>query len=355
MKILVFSERIAPPADEGIKNFSLSLAEALRGLGHEVLLLTAQGRDWPERGVTNVSAGRLLRSSALKRIIRAARPDATVYVPTASLTLGSGIRSRMLKRYGKGKPVALAALQGRKHNALSRHLARLAAPDLCLTVSQATRRQATKLGWRTAGITPIVNSLVFASVSPEEKADLRKDYGISTEAFVVLHVGHTTASRGIHALASITDLSYPILLCSRGDSRSEAEMKSLKASGVHVISAYAKDIQVYYQMADVYLFPVTPSETAPGSIDFPLSVLEALSCNLPVVTTRFGALPEFWPNRPGVSFYKTIEELRAAVVRLRHWQGETKGLVNDFNGKKAAQKILDLFFLQEAGQNGKRE
>ncbi len=355
MRIIVFSERLKPPPDEGIKNFTLRLADALLELGHEVALLTACGRDWPERGVVNVRAGRLLRSTALKERIRTFRPDATVYVPTASLTWASGIRSQRLKRYGKGKPVALAALQGRRHNALTRQLARLAAPDLCLTMSWATERQARELGWRTERIAPIVDSCLFVPVAVQEKAALRERYSIPADAFVVLHVGHLTASRGIEDLASITDISYPLFVFSRSDVRTEAWVKSLSDSGVHVVPGYVEEIQVFYQLADAYLFPVIPSQIAPGSIDFPLSVLEALSCNIPVVATRFGALPETWPDRPGVSFYETLEGLRSALARLRHWQGETKGLVKDFSGKKTAQKIMDVLLLQEAARNREQD
>jgi len=354
MKVVVFSERLGPPPDEGIKNFTLGLAEALRALGHDVAVLTAHGRDWPERGVVNIAAGRLLRSAALKERFRAFRPEATIYIPTASLTWGSAVRGRRLKRYADGKPVALAALQGRRHHALSRPLARMAAPDLCLTFSRATERQAGELGWRSERIVPMVDSRLFAPITAPEKAALRKRLGIPAEAFVVLHVGHLTASRGTADLAAITDISYPLFVVSRADVQIEAAMNGLRNSGVHVVPGYVKDIQEYYQLADAYLFPATPSQTAPGSIDFPLSVLEALSCNLPVVATRFGALPETWPARPGVSYYQTLEELRDALGRLRHWQGETRGLVEGFSGTKTAQKILDVLFLQEAARDGQR-
>ena len=43
-------------------------------------------------------------------------------------------------------------------------------------------------------------------------------------------------------------------------------------------------------LADVYLFPVMDIENC---IDVPLSVLEAASCNLPIVTTEYGELTAF--------------------------------------------------------------
>ncbi len=97
MRILVFSERLAPPPDEGIKKLTLSLAAALRELGHDVLTLTTGGADWPEMAVSDVPADRLLRSRVLADRIKAHRPEAVLYVPTASLTLAAGLRGRMLK------------------------------------------------------------------------------------------------------------------------------------------------------------------------------------------------------------------------------------------------------------------
>ena len=57
-----------------------------------------------------------------------------------------------------------------------------------------------------------------------------------------------------------------------------------------LIDSYLQSIQEIYQLADVYLFPVMDIENC---IDVPLSVLEAASCNLPIVTTEYGELTAF--------------------------------------------------------------
>jgi len=106
VRVLLFAERLSPPADEGIKKLALSLAAALRAAGHDVLTLTTGGMDWPEHGITNVHADRLLRSQELADRLTGYRPEAILYVPTASLTLASGLRARTLKRYGAAAPVA---------------------------------------------------------------------------------------------------------------------------------------------------------------------------------------------------------------------------------------------------------
>ena len=65
MRICLFSERMAPPFDEGIKNTALQLARGFAvaqgaGDGHDVLTLTTFGRDVPELGIRNMPANRLL-------------------------------------------------------------------------------------------------------------------------------------------------------------------------------------------------------------------------------------------------------------------------------------------------------
>lgn len=131
MRVVVFGERLAPPPDEGIKKLTLSLATALRDRGYDVRLLTTGGADWPEMGLANVPADRLLRSTELAAALGSFRPAAVIYVPTASLTLASAARARVLKRYAAGAPVALLAAQGRRHKGAVRLAARFLAPDLC--------------------------------------------------------------------------------------------------------------------------------------------------------------------------------------------------------------------------------
>jgi glycosyltransferase involved in cell wall biosynthesis len=73
----------------------------------------------------------------------------------------------------------------------------------------------------------------------------------------------------------------------------------LESAGVIVRHEFIPRIEDYYRAADLYVFPV---EHGSGAIEFPLSVLEAMACDLPVVTTPFGALPEYFTEGEGLCF-----------------------------------------------------
>ncbi len=341
MRVLVFGERLSPPADEGIKKLTLQLADGLRRSGHEVLTLTTNATDWPEQQVFNQPANRLLCSRSLARQIERFQPHAVCYVPTASLTLAAALRSRALKRMAGGAPVALIATQGRRHGVPARGAARLFRPDLCVAQSAATENQARTLGWRTARLPPGIDTDSFRPMSPAQRAALRTRYGIPAAAWVVVHVGHLNRRRGVMALAQVADIAYPVLVASTSTPHDSDLAAELRAAGVHLITAYLPAVHEAYQLADSYLFPTPPNPHEPSSIDLPLSVLEAAACNLPILATPFGALPELWPARSDVLFYDNVAGLRAAIGRLKLTQAATRDLALPFSWESAGQSVLD--------------
>ncbi len=76
-------------------------------------------------------------------------------------------------------------------------------------------------------------------------------------------------------------------------------------------------------MSDLYVFPLKDtghnfpkSYNEIGAIDLPLSVLEAMSCNLPVITTPFGALPRIFQPCDGLIFCRNDTEILDSVREL---------------------------------------
>ena len=117
--------------------------------------------------------------------------------------------------------------------------------------------------------------------------------------------------------------------------------RNSRLPGVRVISQYLPIAEAYH-LADGYIFPARDEVAAIG---LPLSVLEALACNLPVVATPFGGLPEWLPARPDAGLYyaETDDELVAAVGRMREAAASgTRSLVSAYSWTAAASAILKI-------------
>jgi len=295
MRILFFGERLAPPFDEGIKNVALNLLRQWRQ-GHEVLALTTEGADLPELGVRNLAGlNRLLSDAPLREAIRAFGPQRIVYLPTASMTFPAFLRAEMLRRHGRGAPVTLIALQPRRQAFWQRLLTPVIAPARVIVQSQQSAALLAYLGKRVQFVSAGVDSDRFAPASPAEKLRLRRHYGVDVAAKVLVHAGHINRRRNVSVLAELQRLSgvQTILAGSASTPQDSVLVAELQAAGVRVITEFLPHIEDLYRLADLYVFPARPDMPAAETpaIEIPLSVLEALACNLPVVATCFGGLP----------------------------------------------------------------
>lgn len=108
-------------------------------------------------------------------------------------------------------------------------------------------------------------------------------------------------------LARLVSSGFQVILIASTSTTIDADLLAeLRQSGVKVITDFIEDIQHFYQLADCYVFPVFHAISA---IDAPLSILEAMACNLPVVTTRFGALPSTFEPGNGLYYGDSEEEI----------------------------------------------
>lgn len=131
---------------------------------------------------------------------------------------------------------------------------------------------------------------------------------------------------------------YPVVVGSSSTPHDAALVAELRAGGVRVIDEPVAAIDALYRLADCYVFPAAGETSA---IDLPLSVLEAMACDLPVVSTPFGALPGLFAGREGV-FLGSGTDLRAlcgAARALGHRAG-TRQLVAAWGWDNLARTLL---------------
>ena len=198
-------------------------------------------------------------------------------------------------------------------------------PSLALTQSGSVEGFLRKIGFKTAFFPNGVDTEKFRPADGPGKLEIRRKYNIDPEGFVLLHVGHIRENRGLGVLALLRGRMRDIRVLVVGSTRfkrdSEVE-KKLKAGGCTLLGGYFERIDEIYKLADCYIFPVRAGGGGPlgrltGSIETPLSVLEAMATNLPVVSTPYGALPELFGQGGGLYFCSSTGQMLEAIKRIR--------------------------------------
>lgn len=340
MRVLYFSEALVPPFDEGIKKASWHLLRALQS-SHEVMALTNRGSGIPDAGVRRVQVNRLLLSAGLMRRVRAFAPERALYFPTACATLFSFLRARVLAMYAR-TPVAMVAFQPREYGRLARALIPLLRAGPIWAQGEATAAPLRALGCDVRILPPAVDTEAFAPAEDAHRWALRAQYGLPADARIVLHVGHILPNRNMPALASLQralqGAAQVVVVGSSAFGVDEGLARALEEAGAVVITRYVDRIAELYQMADCYVFPV---RSAQGSVEIPLSVLEAMACNLPVVSTPFGELPRLFPPGDGVRYVADDAELADAVRKaLAEKPARTRARVEGYSWAAAARMLV---------------
>lgn len=303
--IALISNALEPPPDEGIKRCGQELASLLRKRGGRIFSIQKEA-SWLARA--------LFLDPRLLRSLRRSEIRVIVYIPTQSGTLGTLLRAWIL-RAGAGVATVVIALQPRTLGRSQRLLARMLKPHLIMSPSHVVLAQAEALSAPAVFLPLGVDTNRFVPVDGERKRQLRQQYGLPERGPIALHVGHARPLRGLESLVELQeehhDLTCVVVIGSSLGS-DPSIVRTLREGGVKVIDSYLPDIQECYQLADVYVFPVYDEDAAIGA---PLSVLEAMACNLAVVTSPFGALPDMVKAANGFFYAHSQPDIAPAVDR----------------------------------------
>lgn len=343
-RIWIISDDLSGPPDEGVKKFTLAMAATLR-CRHDVELISTDGAgDGAEIRLIPTSKTFLGRS--LFEALREERPEIVIYASRRSATLFTFLRARLLKLYCPTAEVVLLGLQTRRHRRWQQAVVRRIRPDLVLVQSDDNRDYLERLGCRASLVPSGVDVDTFRPVDATRRLELRDRYGLSPDLPVVLHVGHLQEGRGIRDLIPLaaSGQCQVLLVTSTSTLRQTPLATELRIAGVRLLTDYLPRIEEVYQLSDCYVFPVRTTDNA---IEAPLSVLEALACDLPVVTTRFGGLPRLFEgvSHPGLVFIDSVEDLTREALRLaRSGQWGTRELALPFSWDAAVEVALAEVF-----------
>jgi len=188
----------------------------------------------------------------------------------------------------------------------------------------------------------------FKPINNSEKAILRKKYNVPHDRFVILHVGNLRKGRNLLILEELSKFNgiYVLIVASTSIKKDKKLYNKLKKLNIEIITHYVENIGELYSLADAYLFPVM---SRPYAVDLPLSVMEAMSCNIPVVSSRFGGLPIFFPDGNGLYFFEDIKDLTKIIVNLmnktisKSVEFNTRTKVLEYSWKKNCQKLEQIY------------
>jgi glycosyltransferase involved in cell wall biosynthesis len=331
--VVFVTNALEKPADEGTRKCAHLLGGALASRGVSTAKAAARG-GWMQT--------KLFLDRELHRAIRSGDGDTILYLPAQSGTTGTLLRGAVLRASTRSRLV-LMPLQPTELTSL-RFLPRSLRPELLLSPSPSVCATARRAGTRAAFVPMGVDLERFRPVDPDEKRRLRAGHGIPDNRFVVLHVGHARPGRNLDWLRQAADEAgaLAVAVFGRSQGKDPAVVGALEAGGVRVIDRFLPRVEELYQLADCYLFPVLDESSAIG---VPLSVLEAMACDVPVVTTRFGGLTEMFQESRGLSFVSSAAEAAEAVRRVRD-AGDgsvgTRDLVSGYSWDHVAGIVEDL-------------
>ena len=318
MRICLFGDFSGNP-DEGMKNISRTIRYMLSSK-HNVLALDS--RD-------------VLRKTFLYNL-RAFQPEIIHYLHGP--TIRSLIILKLAKILSENKPMTVMSATKPYFSIYSRWAVFFFKCDLILSQSIKFEDFFKKKGFNVTFLPNGVDCNKFTPAAETEKLRIRQEFDLPENKNIILHVGHIKANRKLELLKEIqkTDHVQVVIVGGTTEIADEVLKKDLKKSGIKVFHKYYDDISKFYKMSDLYVFPVKDtgdkrpdSYNQVGAIDMPLSVLEAMSCNLPVVTMAFNALSRIFEAGDGLTFCNTNDDILNLVK-------------NAFNGESinTRQKVI---------------
>jgi glycosyltransferase involved in cell wall biosynthesis len=297
MKICVVGHFDKPP-DEGVRKIAFILAEEL-SKQHEVTTINVKDfNSW--------------------RKICKFHPDIIHFVlcPTSS---GIAMAKLLSLIYSKARTVLSAVQPG----IIPRiKLMSLFKPSLTLVQSYESEAMFQSLGYKTCFLPNGVDLVKFTPASEKEKKELRQKYGIDNNKFVLLNIASLKCERDLNLLEKLHFNDNVILIIGRRSERKERSLCArLRRKGFLLWLDYFPRIEEIFRLADCYVFPAFEEGSR---IELPLSVLEAMACNLPVITSKFGALPRLFEEGEGLIFAENEEDFIESVRKIKERSKEVR-------------------------------
>jgi glycosyltransferase involved in cell wall biosynthesis len=214
-------------------------------------------------------------------------------------------------------------------------------PDIVIVQSKKSEILFNSLNYKTIFIPNGVDTDKFAPVNYERKVELRKKFGFDERDFIVLHIGPLKEGRNQKSLLQLNNAKILLVLSTSAGSE-EWLHKELAKTNVTIWRGFFPNIEDVYAIADVYIFPVFEEL---NSIEIPLSVLEALACNLPVITTRYGGLNTILQDGEGLFFIEMDNNLPelVSIIKSGNCKIDTRKKIEALSWNKIVKDMTSIY------------
>ena len=316
MNVLLLGEH-GDQLDEGIKNTSIKLHDSIEADdGHSVTLLDLRAID----------------TAAFWRRLHSVEPDVVHLIPGPT---PQGLTLLRLIGAWTGAETVATATQPLDIDRMKRASA-LLAPDRLLAQSTAIQHEFEEAGFDTEFVPSGVDLDRYA---PQSNVDaLRRDLDLPQDERLFLHVGHCKPGRNVRALTHLTEYGEVVIVGSPSTGPQDGLVSALRSAGCIVRTEYVERIERYYNAADVYVFPTTDDG---NSIQAPLSVFEAMGCNLPVIATAFGGLTDCFEAGDGLRFVDDVRDVSESDLAFESVDTRTK--VSQYAWSSIGEQVLDVY------------
>jgi len=313
-----------------VGHFADSLDEGVRNVGKYIAI------ELKKRGIEVKKINVSLISQWME--IRDFRPDIIHFI--LSPTLSGLISAKFISSLrSKAKTVISAP-----HPTIPNwKLLKLFKLDLILVQSEESERLFRSIGYQTEFLPNGVDTDKFKPVDLETKKKLRDKYGIPHDKFVILHLASLKKERNLDFLMKIQkqDENFVLIIGRENEKINKQVVKELKDMGCTVWAKHFSDIEEIYNLADCYVFPTINKKAC---IEIPLSLLEAMSCNLPVITTKFGALPRIFKEGNGLFFVEKEEDFLKAIETIKNgMEIKTREKVLPYSWENTGKKLVRIY------------
>lgn len=332
--MIILTDCISSKVDEGCIKTATKVSKLMRDKYNCKIFAINKESDIADK---NYKLNKLYINFSFLKALRKMN-EKVLFIPVASNTLGSAIRILILSLFLKKDITTIFTLRWQM-NRLTCFLLSISKVKIVVLSNKSCQYYKGKLSNKILYLKTGVDTAKFCPINKTDKERLRNKYKIDNNKHVILHVGHIRPGRNLEKLITLNS-AYQILIVisSVTNPVDEIKEKLLSCNNIQIIDSYISNIEELYQLSDIYLFPVLQENFC---IDVPLSVLEAASCNIRVITTRYEELAEL-NNGEGLEFIETCteEELNMYADRiLKEKRVNTRDKVIGYDWEISVEKL----------------